>query len=97
MHWVLWRFLASDLIWSHCCVGNGLKEDRSGNGKIGDKAVLEIFHTRDDSILDWYGDSEDRENWDEFEDKIDMHAAFGVVTEGEMLRMTPGFSVWATE
>lgn len=43
-------------------MGNGLKEDRSGNGKIGDKAVLEIFHTRDDSILDWYGDSEDREN-----------------------------------
>lgn len=42
-------------------MGNGLKEDRSGNGKIRDKAVLEIFRTRDDSILDWYGDSEDRE------------------------------------
>lgn len=42
-------------------MGNGLKEDGSGNGKTSDKAVLEIFHTRDDSILDWHGDSEDRE------------------------------------
>lgn len=74
-------------------MGNGLKEDRSGNGKTSDKAVLEIFHARDDSILDWYGDSEDREKGNESEDEIDTHAAFGVVIESEMLKMTPGFLV----
>lgn len=41
-------------------MGNGLKEDRSGNKKTSYKAAAVVFPARDDSIPDQCEGSEDR-------------------------------------
>lgn len=54
--------------------GNGLKEDKSGHGKSGYKAIAKVFHASDDNMPGWYENSGDRNGpiWDEFEDKIEI-------------------------
>lgn len=40
-----------------------MKEDRSGDGKSGYKALAEVFHASDDNMPDWYENSGDGEKW----------------------------------